>query len=278
MVVPESTRLGCAVTEIGDGPNRLSPPATLITRLRSAGCVFAEDEARLLATAAHTPSDLEALVQQRIDGRPLEHVLGWVEFCGVRIAVDPGVFVPRRRTEFLVRCAADVVVPGALVVDMCCGCGAVGAVLTDSVPGIRLHAADIDPEAVRCARRNVAPCDGDVHCGDLYAALPDSMRGRVDVVVANAPYVPTAAIGTMPPEARIHEPRVALDGGDDGLDVHRRLAVSATEWLAPGGHLLVEASSGQATDATKILVAAGLAPVIRRSEEFDATVVIGTRP
>lgn len=262
---------------IGSAPGgRLSE--ALAARLRSAGCVYAEDEARLLADAARTPFDLEDLVQQRIDGRPLEHVLGWVEFCGLRLAVDPGVFVPRRRTEFLVRCAADVAVPGALVVDMCCGCGAVGAVLADSVPGIRLHAADVDLEAARCARRNLTRYDGDVHCGDLYAALPDSMRGRIDVVVANAPYVPTAAIETMPPEARIHEPRVALDGGDDGLDVHRRLAVSASEWLAPGGHLLVEAGSGQATAAAEILAAAGLTPEIRRSEEFDATVVVGVGP
>ncbi|MFD6896648.1 putative protein N(5)-glutamine methyltransferase [Rhodococcus sp. NPDC060086] len=263
--MPDSTRAEC-------------PPVDLVARLRSAGCVFAEDEARLLTTAAHTPSDLEALAQQRIDGRPLEHVLGWAEFCGLKLAVDPGVFVPRRRTEFLVHCAAEMVAPGSLVVDMCCGCGAVGAALAAVEPGIRLHAADIDPDAARCARRNLTPCDGDVHCGDLYTALPDSMLGRIDVVVANAPYVPTAAIETMPPEARIHEPRVALDGGDDGLDVHRRLAVSASEWLAPGGHLLVEAGSGQATAAKRILAAAGLTPEIRRSEEFDATVVIGVGP
>ncbi|MFD6859290.1 putative protein N(5)-glutamine methyltransferase [Rhodococcus sp. NPDC060090] len=262
---------------IGSAPGGRLPEA-LAARLRSAGCVYADDEAQLLADAARTPSDLEELVQQRIGGRPLEHVLGWVEFCGLQICVDAGVFVPRRRTEFLVHCAAEVVAPGSLVVDMCCGCGAVGAALAYSVPGIRLHAADIDPDAARCARRNLTRYDGDVHCGDLYTALPDSMRGRIDVVVANAPYVPTAAIETMPPEARIHEPRVALDGGDDGLDVHRRLAVSASEWLAPGGHLLVEAGSGQATAATEILAAAGLTPEIRRSEEFDATVVVGAGP
>ncbi|MEE2058029.1 putative protein N(5)-glutamine methyltransferase [Rhodococcus artemisiae] len=259
------------IGSVPDGP----VPEALAARLRSAGCVFAEDEARLLAEAAHTPSDLEDLLQQRIDGLPLEHVLGWAEFCGLRVRVDAGVFVPRRRSEFLVHCAAGVVAPGSFVVDMCCGCGAIGAALAAVEPAIRLHAADVDPAAVRCARRNLEGCGGDAHCGDLYTALPDSMRGRIDVVVANAPYVPSAAIATMPSEARLHEPRVALDGGADGLDVHRRLAASASEWLAPGGHLLMEAGSRQAEAATEILAAEGLTSVVHRSDEFDATVVVG---
>ena len=259
---------------IGSVPSGPVPEA-LAARLRSAGCVFAEDEARLLSDAARSPSDLEDLVQQRIDGRPLEHVLGWAEFCGLRISVDADVFVPRRRTEFLVHCAAELVAPGSFVVDMCCGCGAVGAALAAVEPTIRLHAADVDPAAIRCARRNLERCGGDAHCGDLFAALPDSMRGHTDVIVANAPYVPTAAIATMPSEARLHEPRVALDGGADGLDVHRRLAVSASEWLAPGGHLLMEAGLRQVEAATGILAAEGLTTVVHRSDEFDATVVVG---
>ncbi|MBO1269311.1 putative protein N(5)-glutamine methyltransferase [Arthrobacter cavernae] len=244
-------------------------------RLRSAGCVFAEDEARLLISAARIPDELDHMVDQRAAGLPLEHILGWAEFCGRRIAVGPGVFVPRRRTEYLVRQAAALARPGAVVVDLCCGSGAVGAALAAAVAGIELYAADVDPAAVRCARRNVVPVGGQVFEGDLYAALPATLRGRVDVLVANAPYVPTEEVGMMPPEARLHEPLVALDGGADGLDVQRRVAEGALEWLAPGGHLLIETSVRQAPTTAALSERVGLAARVEHSEEFDATVVAG---
>src|SRR6058998_2873356 len=98
--------------------------SAIVTTLRASGCVYAEAEAALLMSAARTPSDLAAMVDQRIAGLPLEHVVGWAEFCGLRIAVDPGVFVPRRRTEFLVTEAAALARPGDVVVDLCCGSGA----------------------------------------------------------------------------------------------------------------------------------------------------------
>ena len=243
----------------------------LVGRLRAAGCVYAEDEARLLRAAAGTPAELEALVARRVEGTPLEALLGWVEFCGLRVAVDPGVFVPRQRTAFLVAEAARRAAPGAIVVDLCCGTGAVGAAVAAAVPGVEVYAADVDPAAVACARRNLPR----VHQGDLYAALPDRLRGRVDVLVVNAPYVPTAAIATMPPEARDHEPRVALDGGADGLDVQRRVAAGAPAWLRPGGALLVETGADQARHTAALFAAAGLAPRIAYAE--DATVVIGER-
>jgi release factor glutamine methyltransferase len=248
-------------------------PSTVVARLRAAGCVFAEDEARLLISAATTPADLDAMVGQRVDGLPLEHILGWAEFCGLRIEVDPGVFVPRRRTEFLVRRAAALARPGAVVVDLCCGSGALGAALAAAVAGIDLHAADIEAASVRCARRNIR---GPVYEGDLYAALPDTLRGRVDLLLANVPYVPTGEIGTMPPEARLYEPAVALDGGSDGLDVLRRVAAGASEWLAPGGHLLFETSERQAPVAAEIVAGSGLTPVVARDDEYSATVVIAT--
>jgi release factor glutamine methyltransferase len=248
---------------------------TVIARLRAVGCVFAEDEARLLVEAAGSDAELATMVDRRVAGLPLEHVLGWAEFCGLRIQVDPGVFVPRQRTGFLVRQAVSLARPNAVVVDLCCGSGAVGAVLASLVDGIDLVAADIDPAAVRCARRNI-PGDR-VFEGDLYEPLPSALRGRVDVLVANTPYVPTEAIALMPPEARDHEPLVALDGGGDGLDVQRRVAAGAVEWLAPGGHLLVETSARQAPHAAEVFARAGLAARVVSSEELDATVVIGTR-
>ncbi|MFE4536257.1 putative protein N(5)-glutamine methyltransferase [Streptomyces scopuliridis] len=261
-----------------------SAESVIVTRLRAAGCVFAEDEARLLISAAATPDDLTAMADRRVGGLPLEHVLGWAEFCGLRIAVDPGVFVPRRRTEFLVRQAAVAATatalagPGAVVVDLCCGSGALGTALAGILDRAELHAADIDPAAVRCARRNVVAAGGRVYEGDLYGPLPAALRGRVDVLLANVPYVPTGKVGLLPPEARIHEARVALDGGADGLDVLRRVAAEAPRWLAPGGSLLVETSERQAAGAVETVAGSGLIPRVARSDELCATVVVGTMP
>ncbi|MBW4718253.1 putative protein N(5)-glutamine methyltransferase [Saccharothrix sp. SC076] len=244
----------------------------VVARLRAAGCVFAEDEARLLVASAGSAAGLAESVARRVAGLPLEQVLGWAEFRGLRIAVEPGVFVPRRRTGFLVERAAPLVRPGAVVVDLCCGSGAVGAALAAEAAAV-VHAADVDPAAVRCARRNLDP--ERVHEGDLFAALPPALAGRVDVLVANAPYVPTDAIGTMPPEARDHEPLVALDGGADGLDVQRRVIAQAPAWLAPGGALLIETSAAQAGSTASAFTAAGFTADVARSAELDATVVIG---
>ncbi|MDJ0394585.1 putative protein N(5)-glutamine methyltransferase [Rhodococcus sp. G-MC3] len=243
-----------------------------VNTLREAGCVYAEIEAQLLSDAFHG-DELDAMVCRRVSGTPLEQLLGWAEFCGLRILVAPGVFVPRRRTELLVHQAAAR--NPHTVVDICCGSGAVGTALANIVDGLDLHAADIDPVAVLCARRNVEPVGGQVHEGDLYSTLPQHLRSNVDVIVANAPYVPTSAIGSMPPEARDHEPMVALDGGADGLDVHRRIVVDARVWLAEGGCLLVETSVRQAEHTAAIFADAGFDPTVVHSEELDGTVVVG---
>jgi release factor glutamine methyltransferase len=252
--------------------------SAIVIRLRAAGCVFAEDEARLLVEAARTPAELADMVERRVSGLPLEPILGWAEFFGLRIAIDPGVFVPRHRTEFLVHEALALAGSGAVVLDLCCGSGALGVALATSVDGgVELYAADIEPAAVRCAARNVLPVGGRVFEGDLYEPLPAGLRGRVDILLCNTPYVPTEAIALMPPEARIHEPRVTLDGGADGLDVQRRVAASAPLWLAPGGHLFVETSERQAQRTAEIFAGSGLIPRVVASDEFDATIVIGTR-
>jgi release factor glutamine methyltransferase len=249
--------------------------ALVVARLRAAGCVFAEDEARLLIAQARTPGELEAMVGRRAAGLPLEQVLGWAEFCGLRISVDPGVFVPRRRTEFLVRQAALLARPGDVIVDLCCGAGAIGAALAAAVDRAEVHAADIDPAAVRCARRNVP---GQVYQGDLYEPLPSRLRGRVAIVVANVPYVPSGEIRLLPAEARAHEPLVALDGGPDGLGVLRRVAAGAPAWLRPGGHLLIEISEAQAPQAAQAFAASGLTTRTAHSAAMNVTVVIGQNP
>jgi release factor glutamine methyltransferase len=151
----------------------------------------------------------------------------------------------------------------------------VSAALLSVFEAPELYATDIDPAATRCARRNIGD-RGRVYDGDLYEPLPNTLRNRVDILVANAPYVPTEAIGLMPPEARDHEPRIALDGGSDGLDIHRRIAAAAQEWLAPGGHLLIETSRDQAPLTAAAMSSNGLAVSVTSSAELDATVVIGT--
>jgi release factor glutamine methyltransferase len=249
-----------------------------VARLRAAGCVYAEDEADLLIGAAGSADELEAMARRRVEGLPLEQVVGWAEFCGRRIAVEPGVFVPRRRTEFLARRAVAVAREHAapVVVDLCCGTGALGAVLAVEVPDAEVHAADVDPAAVACARRNL-PADR-VHHGDLFAPLPPRLRGRVAVLVVNAPYVPTGELAFMPADARLHEAVIALDGGGDGLDVQRRVIAEAPAWLAPGGTLLIETSARQAPRTAEAMRTAGLVADTVADPDLDATVVTGTLP
>jgi release factor glutamine methyltransferase len=250
-------------------------PDALVATLRAAGCVFAEDEARLLLEAAADETELALMVADRVAGRPLEQVVGFAEFDGLRLAVAPGVFVPRLRSTLLVRRAAAGLRAGDVAVDLCCGTGALGAALLAAVPGLEVYAADLDPAAVACARRNL-PADR-VFEGDLYDALPDRLRGRVAAVVANAPYVPTDAIATMPPEARDHEHRVALDGGADGLDVQRGVVAGAPRWLAAGGRVLVETGRHQASRTAELMTAAGLRTELVTDDEVDGTAVVGTR-
>ncbi|MEG8274979.1 putative protein N(5)-glutamine methyltransferase [Streptomyces sp. AHA2] len=263
-----------------DSSSRPSSHASLVAVLRTAGCVFAEDEAELILATARTPAEAAAMAGRRAAGLPLELVVGWAAFRGLRIAVAPGVFVPRRRTEFLVEQALRQAPAARVVVDLCCGSGAVAAALAAGLgPGRReLHAADVDPAAVRCARGNIGPLGGHVHQGDLFEALPGGLRGRVGILAANVPYVPSGEIGLLPQEARDHEPRVALDGGGDGLDVLRRVAAGAPDWLAPGGCVLVETSRDQAPDAVAAFGSHGLAARLAVSQELYAHVVIGVRP
>jgi len=285
----------------------LPDPVIVAGRLRAAGCVYAEEEAALLLaeaadraaghrrTADRTAGAVRAadraaapgqaaevladLLGRRIAGEPLEHVLGWVEFLGRRVAVAPGVFVPRRRTELLVEIAAGLVAPGDELLDLCCGCGAIGAALAAAVPGVRVTASDIEPAAVAAARRNLQglPAARVVE-GDFLDPVPAGLRGRLALIVCNAPYVPSEAIAFMPSEARDHEPRRALDGGPDGLDWHRRLAREAGDWLVPGGGVVVESSEDQAPVSAAAFAAAGFTVRIVRDEARDATAVVASRP
>ncbi len=253
----------------------------LVARLRTAGCVFAEDEAEVLRACASSADELESMVLRRVGGEPLELVVGWAELAGYRVDVAPGVFVPRRRSELLVREAVRVLqttaAPSPVVVDLGCGTGALGLVIVHEAPGARLHAVDIDPDAVRCALGNLTTIGGIVHRGDLWDALPGELCGRVDVVVANAPYVPTSELELLPAEARDHEHLVALDGGRDGVDVQRRVLAQAGEWLAPAGVVLVETSERQLPLTYDTFRRNGFRVEVSRDPDLGATVVLGRR-
>ncbi|MET3804335.1 release factor glutamine methyltransferase [Nakamurella sp. UYEF19] len=263
-----------------DGPAPAPQTAQVVDRLRGAGCVFAEEEADLLISGSTSDANLQQMIDRRVAGLPLEVILGWAAFCGLRIVIEPGVFVPRRRTEMLVEQAVALGrrLPAGtrpVVLDLCCGSGAMGVAVAAALGSVELVAADIDPAAVHCAERNVF--DGRVFQGDLFEPLPADLRGRIDLLVANAPYVPTNAIALMPPEARLHEPQGALDGGSDGLRIQARVIAAAPVWLARGGHLLVEASQEQAPVSMAMMAAAGLRTRLVENEEVGSTVVIGTR-
>lgn len=242
----------------------------LTDRLRAAGCVRAEDEAVLILADGRDPWDL---VSRRTAGEPLEQVLGWAAFAGRRYAVRPGVFVPRPRSVLLATAAAAALPPGGTLVDLCCGVGSITGAVLDRVPGARAWAVDVDPVAVACARENLPGVR--VLEGDLDAPLPRRLRGAVDVLVANAPYVPSGEVDLLPHEARDHEARAALDGGADGLAVHRRIAALARTWLARDGVLLVEVADAQVEALSLAYADAGLRATVRVE---DGTAVVSGRP
>ena len=270
----------------GSGTPGIRQQAALVARLRAAGCVFAEEEADLLLDAATRGGDLEAMAARRVAGEPLEHVVGRAVFAGLAVRVVPGVFVPRPRSEVLVEVALSALLgrpdrpDRAVVLDLCCGTGALGLAVRAGIDSagtaVDLHAADVDPAAVACARDNLAGL-GTVYCGDLDAPLPPALAGRVDLLVANVPYVPTDEVDLLPAQFRDHEDRRALDGGADGLDVARRVFFAAPRWLAPAGRVLIETATHQVDAATEAARAAGLVTEVTHDDEWRAAVVSAGR-
>ena len=243
--------------------------AETTARLRAAGCVFAEDEAALLL-GEFSGGALEAAVTRRVTGEPLELVLGFVEFAGLRLAVAPGVFVPRRRTELVARLAIEALPPGGRLADLCCGVGAIAALVATRQPDAVVVAADVDPAAVAVASANLAPFGAPALVADMGAGL----QGPFDVVTACPPYVPSEEVAVMPREARDYEPKVALDGGPDGTDLQAAVFAAAVELLRLGGVAIVETSRAQAERTAQRAVEAGLIPSVERDKELGATVVV----
>jgi len=225
---------------------------------------------------------LAAMTARRAAGEPLQYVVGWAPFGRLRLAVGPGVFVPRPETEGLAELAAARLRAQReprLAVDLCSGCGAIACFVADAVPGARVLATELDPGALAWGRRNAERHGVELLAGDLDGPLPPQLAGRVQVLTANVPYVPSDQIELLPRDVRDHEPRLALDGGPDGLDVLRRVAALAPRWLASGGVLLSEIAEDQGSAATQALAAAGLSEVrLHHDLAGRHRVVEGVRP
>ncbi|WP_036553809.1 hypothetical protein [Nocardioides insulae] len=232
----------------------------LVARLRAAGCVFAEEEADLLRERAGGVDELEELTGRRLAGESLEQVVGWVDLGDLRLAVGPGVFVPRQRSLLLVAATTAAVRRAAsaapVLVEAYAGVAPIAAAVSRAVPTVRVHAVDLDPVALGYAATNLGPGAG-VHRGRGLTPLPRTLQGAVAVITAVPPYVPDAALDLMPREAREHEDPQALLGGRDGLDHVRTLLAEAPPWLARGGHVLCELGAGQWEAAAAAAAAAG---------------------
>ena len=235
-----------------------------MARLAAAGCVAAEEEASAFLAAAPDAAILESWLRRRERGEPPAWITGAVRFCGRRLRLVPGVYVPRPQSEELARRAAALLPDEGLAVDLCTGSGAVAAHLAASVLTATVIGVDIDPRAAACARRNgVVAVVADL--ADL--AAPFGPTAGFDLVTAVAPYVPTDAIALLPADVQAHEPRVALDGGSDGLDLVRRVIEAAGDLLRPGGWVLVEVGGDQDVRLPPVMSAAGFDRLVAWADE-----------
>lgn len=223
----------------------------------------------------------EKLLRRRVEGEPIALIRGWVEFCGLRIDVGPGVFAPRPSSELLAQSAIRRLRrrPRPVAVDVATGVGPVALAIADALPDSKVVGLDISEEAVDAARDNARRLGLDnarFKCGDLLEALPGKLAGRIDVMTVHPPYVPRAEVKLMPREVTSYEPRHTLtDGSVDGLGMVRRLVEASPEWIKPGGWLLVEVSPDRARLVTSVLRAGGTVEVL--GTRSDPTRVLAMR-
>ncbi len=247
--------------------------------LAEAGCVAPSEEAdELIRAAEGDRAVLDDLVSRRVVGEPLAWLTGATTFCGLRLVVTSGVYVPRPQTEPLARRAASFLPPGGVAVDLCTGAGAIAAVMSAAVPSARVVATDLDVVAVRCARRNGV----EAFEGFLDDPLPTELGRTVDVMTAAAPYVPTDSIRLLPRDVQAYEPRLALDGGTEGSDLMVEIVRRSTRWLKHGGRLLLELGGEQADPIGRMLREVGFEPAdVMADDAGDARAIcarLGTAP
>ena len=249
-------------------------PAWVIGALEAAGCVAADEEAAELVAAAPDPDALRRMVARRRTGEPLAWITGTTRFCGLDVAVDPGVYVPRWQSEALARRAVDLLPDDGTAVDLCTGSGALALVLQSAHPDARVVGTELDPVAVACARRNGVV----VHEGSLDDPLPPGLAGSVDVLVGVLPYVPVDALHLLPRDVRAFEPRRALDGGDRGLSLLSTAVARSPRWVRPGGWLLLELGGDQAAAVTDLLEDAGYGRIeVLEDDDGDLRGIAGRR-
>ena len=256
----------------------MSPPRDLLRsaeqRLTEAGVASPAYDARaLLAHAlgvdagqvalvsgvdAAQRARFEELVVRRVMREPLQHLTGTTGFRYVSLLVGPGVFTPRPETELLAGWAVDRAreLDAPVVVDLCTGSGAIAASIAVEVPGARVHAVELDPVAHQWAERNLAGTEVDLRLGDMAEAFHD-LDGTVDVITCNPPYIPLEAWASVEPEAREHDPALALWSGDDGLDAMRTLEATAARLLKAGGWVGAEHADVQGESAPAVFSTAG---------------------
>jgi release factor glutamine methyltransferase len=200
----------------------------------------------------------DALVARRERREPLQHILGSAAFRYVEVEVGPGVFVPRPETELLAGWAVDRLreLEAPVAVDLCTGSGAIALALATEVAAARVHAVELSEPALEYARRNLAGHDVDLRYGDAATAFAD-LDGAVDVVVANPPYIPLDAYASVEPEAREHDPPLALWSGPQGLDAIRVVEATAARLLRPGGWVGCEHADEQGGTVSRVFAAAG---------------------
>ena len=217
--------------------------AALVALFSTSGFVTPEDEADdLIAHAAGDDERLRVLVGRRLTGEPLAWITGHMQFCGIEIRVDPGVYVPRGQTQALAHRAAACLPPSGTAIDVCTGTGAIAKVLSMARPDARIVASDIDERAIVCALSNGV----EAVRGDLFMPFPRSLEGLVDVVVGVVPYVPTPALALLQRDALAFESLSSYDGGPDGTDILRRVLRESPRFLRPGGVILLELGGEQA--------------------------------
>ena len=194
-------------------------------------------------------------VRQRVQRVPVQYILGATAFRELELTVTPAVLIPRPETEVLVDVALELLPTGGRALDLCCGSGAIALSLKRELAEVAVVATDISQAALAVARANGASCELEIEwlSGDLFAAV----EGDFDLVVSNPPYVKSGDLYRLEPEVRDHEPRLALDGGADGLDCYRRIAHQASDHIRPGGYLLLEVGDGQSAEVEKLLAEVG---------------------
>jgi release factor glutamine methyltransferase len=234
--------------------------------------VAAEEKILKVAQA----KEIIRIADERLTGRPLWYVIGDTDFCGYTIKVDERVLIPRPETEEMAMMAVAVAEEGNSVLDLCTGSGALAIAiykeLEKSNRKVKMTAVDISADALALAKENAEANEADILFiqSDLFSRI----RGRFDVIVSNPPYIPTAEIDTLQREVKDYEPRLALDGGADGLDIDRRIATEASKYLNRGGTLIMEVGAGQAAEVVKMFRGNAYSMVIRDFNGVDRYVKI----